>query len=137
MEKRVPSLQRNAASLDHVRAQSSEKQASLFDTCDVSVCKVSASEKETVGLMCNIHSLVKNGMSLNKTSSLHSHVDDMLSCFDDGGTHTENECDQQIHRKLPCMSQTYRGSYSNWELVHSVNAVVEEKDVTMLKKTTL
>ena len=40
-------LQRHAASLDHVGAQSSEKQVSLFNT--VSVRKVSASEKETVG----------------------------------------------------------------------------------------
>ena len=88
------------------------------------------------GLMHNINFLVKNGLSLNKASPLHSHENDMLSFFDDDGTHMENECNQLIHCKLPCMSQTHRSSYSNWEFVHSLNAVVEEEDVTMLKKAT-
>ena len=57
------------------------EQVSLFDTHAVSVCNVSASEKEAVGLMRNIHFLVKNGLSLNKASSLLSHVDDMLPFF--------------------------------------------------------
>ena len=82
--------------------------------------KCAASEKETLGLLLNVHYLVKSGLSLNKVASLHCLVDDQF--------HFYNEESQSP------ISQCHRSSYSTWEFVHSLNFVVEQDDFAQLNE---
>lgn len=67
-------LQRHAISNDHVRFAS---ETYMFSP-DLLSRSIGSSERETLGLLRNIYFLVKNSTSLNKSSVLHSLIDDHL-----------------------------------------------------------
>jgi hypothetical protein len=128
-------LQRHASSNDHVTfaSQSFRKsQTSLFDDDRVPV-RIGASEKAMLGLIRNIHFLVKNSIPLVKASTLHSLIDEQVAFY----FCTENEASIPSDDEMPefrsPMSHSHRSGYSSWEFVHSLNAVVEQDDILSLR----
>ena len=76
-------LRQHADSNDHTRhvplAITTAKTAgSMFKTT-----KLHASERDTVGLLIDVHFLATNGLSMNKGAALHSLIDFQLSFYND------------------------------------------------------
>ena len=88
-----------------------------------------------VGLLVNIHFLVTNGLSMNKGTALHSLVDFQLAFYDDNEMEIEQESSSTVLRSHDCqLLKTHRSSYSTWEFVHALNAVVETDDIQSLQQ---
>ena len=68
-------LQRHAVSNDHVKYASEAYRKTQLPV------SIRTSERETLGLIRNIHFLVKNSISLNKALPLHSFVDDQMEFY--------------------------------------------------------
>ena len=110
--------------------------------CDDNQLPVSirTSERETLGLIRNIHFLVKNSISLNKALPLHSLVDDQMEFYlnkprsyeSRSSVASDNDEFSLTEFRSP-ISHTHRSSYSTWEFVHSLNAVVEIDDIRSLR----
>ena len=132
-------LRRHADSSDHSRFA---PQATAIAKSATSLFKAprSASEKETLGLLFNIHFLTINGLSMNKGAPLHTLVDFHLSFNEDYPIRIEDEMEDQssISTAASCswgqLSKTHRSTYSTWEFVHALNAVTEADDVGKLQK---
>ena len=138
-------LQRHASSNDHVRYASATFQKAQTRLIDDDRISIRSTEMETLGLLRNVHYLVKNSIALLKAANLHSLVDDQiefysskpaasssLSCSSDVDELTESSDSPLTLFKSP-MSSTHRSTYSTWEFVHALNAVVEENDIQSLR----
>ena len=112
-------------------------QTRIFDDNQLSV-SMRASERETLGIIRNIHFLVKNFISLNKASPLHSLIDDQMEFYQQGNcelrvsgaSDTDEYCVTGFRSPI---SISHRSGYSTWEFVHSLNAVVELDDIQSLR----
>ena len=120
----------------HALSDNHSKHAIATAKTDSSVFKaprtVSASEKEVLGLLIDTHFLASNGLSMNKSAALHSLVDFQLRLYSD-----DVDDDDAILVSQPYfpqfMSKSHRSSYSTWEFIHSLNAVIEDEDIRLLK----
>ena len=140
-------LQRHAISNDHVKYASEvywRTQTRLVDDDRVPI-SIGSSEKEILGLIRNVHFLVKNSIALVKASPLHSLIDNQMEFY--GSKPAASSCESRLSGtsdtdepgelsqtkfKSP-ISPTHCSSYSTWEFVHSLNAVVEENDIQSLR----
>ena len=137
-------LRRHAETSDHsrftVQALAIAKTASsVFKTP-----KLLSSERETMGLLFNVHFLTTNELSINKGSPLHALFDFHLSFHKDQYQQTPIEVDPVPEERLsPCiassssqfqLSKSHRSTYSTWEFVHALNTVTEAQDVGNLQK---
>ena len=108
----------------------------IFDDNQLSV-SMRASERETLGIIRTIHFLVKNSISLNKASPLHSLIDDQMEFYQQencklrvsGASDTDEYC---VTGFCSTISISHCSGYSTWEFVHSLNAVVELDDIQSL-----
>ena len=99
--------------------------------------KTSASERETLGLLINIHFLATNGLSMNKGAPLHSLVDFHILFHDKEPVIIEDDLEEVSFLSTTAniwLSKTHRSTYSTWEFVHALNAVTESEDVAKLQK---
>ena len=137
-------LRRHAESSDHsrfaVQAIAIAKTAgSVFKTP-----KLLSSERETMGLLFNVHFLTTNGLSMNKGAPLHALFDFHLSFHKDQYQQTPIEVDLELDEQSSLsiatsssqfqLSRSHRSTYSTWEFVHALNAVTEAQDVGNLQK---
>ena len=137
-------LRRHAKTSDHsrfaVQALAIAKTASsVFKTP-----KLLSSERETMGLLFNVHFLTTNGLSMNKGSPLHALFDFHLSFHKDQYQQTPIEVDPVPEERLSPsvassssqfqLSKSHRSTYSTWEFVHALNTVTEAQDVGNLQK---
>jgi hypothetical protein len=137
-------LQRHAISNDHVKYASAafqKAQNRLIDDDHVPV-NIGSTEKETLGMLRNVHFLIKNSMALLKASHLHSLVDYQLEFYSSkpatssglsGTSDTDEPCESSLTLFKSPISSTHRSSYSTWEFVHALNAIVEENDIQSLR----
>jgi len=98
------------------------------------VPKTSASERETLGLLINIHFL---GLSMNKGAPLHSLVDFHIVFHDKKPVIIEDDLEEVSSLSTTTstwLSKTHRSTYSTWEFVHALNVVTESEDVAKLQK---
>ena len=105
---------------------------------------IGSSEKKTLGLIRNVHFLVKNSISLNKASPLHLLVDDQIEFYDSkpaaesrlSSTSDTDEPGELSRTKFKSpISPTHRSTFCTWEFVRSLNSVVEEDDIQSLRNT--
>ena len=99
--------------------------------------KTSASERERLGLLINIHFLATNGLSMNKGAPLHSLVDIHILFHDVEPVIIEDDLEEVSSLSTTAstwLSKTHRSTYSTWEFVHALNAVTESEDVAKLQK---
>ena len=76
-----------------------------------------------------------NGLSVNKGAALHALVDFQLAFYDEENMEIEQESSSTVLPGCDCqLSKTHRSSYSTWEFVHALNAVVETDDIQSLKQ---
>ena len=137
-------LRRHAESRDHsrfaVQAIAIAKTAgSVFK-----MPKLLSSERETMGLLFNVHFLTTNGLSMNKGAPLHALFDFHLSFHKDQYQQTPIEVDLELEEQSSLsiatsssqfqLSRSHRSIYSTWEFVHALNAVTEAQDVGNLQK---
>ena len=137
-------LRRHAESSDHsrfaVQAIAIAKTAgSVFKTP-----KLLSSERETMGLLFNVHFLTTNGLSMNKGAPLHALFDFHLSFHKDQYQQTPIKVDLELEEQSSLsiatsssqfqLSRSHRSTYSTWEFVHALNAVTEAQDVGNLQK---
>ena len=133
-------LRRHADSNDHTRQAPLVMSTAKTATAMFKTTKLQASEKETVGIMINVHFLATNGLSMNKGAALHSLVDFQLSFYND------EQSDNSDKEEPACgsyhdlssnysntLSKTHRSTYSTWEFIHTLNAVVETTDIGKLQ----
>ena len=84
--------------------------------------------------------LVKNSISLNKALPLHSLVDDQMEfnlnkprSYESRLSVASDTDEFSLTEFRSPISHTHRSSYSTWEFVHSLNAVVEIDDIQSLR----
>ena len=135
-------LQRHAISNDHVKYASAAFQKAQTRLIDDDRVRIGSTEKETLGLLRNVHFLVKNSIALLKASHLHSLVDDQIEFYSSkpaassglsGTSDTDEPCDSSLTFYKSPISSAHRSSYSTWEFVHALNAIVEENDIQSLR----
>ena len=133
-------LQRHANSNDHTRyAKIQKTQTRLVDDDRLFI---GSTEMETLGLLRNVHFLVKNSIALLKASNLHSLVDDQMEFYNSkpvtsNSLSSTSDADELSESSLTLfkspISSTHRSTYSTWEFVHALNAVVEENDIQLMR----
>ena len=124
-------LRRHADSSDHAMHAPTAIAISKTAVSMFKAPKFLASEAETVGLLVNIHFLVR--LSMNKGAALHSLTDFQLAFYADEQMEIEQESFTLSNRDGQ-LSKTHRSSYSIWEFVHALNGVVEADDMNKLKQ---
>ena len=110
----------------------------------------STSELETSELLVDVHVhlLATNGLSMNKGAPLYSLVDFQLSLYKEDSDDILDSARDDVsivsvsssshsfrsQSSVSTMSKTHRSSYSTWEFVYSLSAVVVEDDLMQLKQ---
>ena len=130
-------LRRHADSNDHTRHAPSVISTAKTAVSMFKPTKLRASERETVGLMIDVHFLATNGLSMNKGAALHSLIDFQVSFHND---EQSDNSDNEESASGSCrdlssnpLSKTHRSTYSTWEFIHALNAVVEATDISKLQ----
>ncbi|XP_065892733.1 zinc finger protein 862-like [Dysidea avara] len=130
-------LRRHADSSDHSRIAPQVTAIAKTASSMFKAPKTSASERETLGLLINIHFLATNGLSMNKGAPLHSLVDFHILFHDKEPVIIEDDLEEVSSLSTTAstwLSKTHRSTYSTWEFVHALNAVTESEDVAKLQK---
>ena len=109
-------LRRHADSNDHTRHASSVISTAKTAVSMFKPTKLRASERETVGLMIDVHFLATNGLSMNKGAALHSLIDFQVSFHND---EQSDNSDNEESASGSCrdlssnpLSKTHRSTYS-------------------------
>ena len=134
-------LRRHAESNDHSRFAAQATAIAKTASSMFKAPKLLASERETMGLLFNVHFLTTNGLSMNKGAPLHALLNFHFSFHED---QTPIEVDLEEQSSLSTctaasgsqfqLSKTHRSTYSTWEFVYALNAVTEAEDVENLQK---
>ena len=78
--------------------------------------------------------LATNVLSINKGAALHSLIDFQLLFYNDEQSDNEEPASSSC-RDLGSnpLSKAHRSTYSTWEIIHALNAVVEATDISKLQ----
>ena len=127
-------LRRHAESKDHSKFAPQATAIARTAAEVFKAPKLLTSERETIGLLFNIHFLTTNGLSMNKGAPLHGLIDFHFSFQEDLPIEIDLDEHPTVSGSQNKLSKTHRSSYSTWEFVHALNAVTEAEDVGNLQK---
>ena len=123
-------LKHHAGSLEHTcvpaRKRDRKEASVVYDRAQ------KAASRQIVGLLCNVHFLVKENVAILKAKKLHKLVDLQLSRF--ACTNETAEASSQEQAVCGLLPQSHRSYSSSWEIIHALNSVVEDDVLNELRQ---